>query len=303
MNTTGDRLEATPVPLTVEDTPGRYLELAGLAADTARDLLERTTVPPRSAAGRYVARESRRCFDAFGASPSPQRPDASIDAVREALGIVAECWEGVASGTTGGADAFAARPGSWRRLMFGWPMGGYGTIAAAAAAEVVRAGDRVLEVGAGVGATTRLLRRVVARHPGASLRATDVAYAGRRRLDVMSPVPPTYRDVDVVVATNTLHCVTDPIVALVNLRDALRPGGTIVIAEGAPETQPGVNWALNLVFGIVPGWFDVGGFRTAADWIAWLGGAGFVDHHVAPWIVDGHLQGAVFRARRPERFG
>ena len=129
--------------------------------------------------------------------------------------------------------------------------------------------------------------------------ATDVAYGGDRHLDVTQPFPANLAQADVVTATNVLHCVADPASAVAHMASAARPGGWVVIGEGAPEPSAGVPWALNLLFGPFAGWFDRGGFRPADTWAAALDEAGLESVADHPWHGRELCFGGVWIGRRP----
>ena len=157
-------------------------------------------------------------------------------------------------------------------------MGQYARMAAAAVCADLRPGTAVVELGAGVGATARLIRGPVAA-AGGRLVATDQLYGAAARVDFDAPLVGQLGQADaqagVVVATNALHCARDPERTLRWIRELLPFSGQLVIAEGAPWPEDGVPWALDLVFGCLAGWHDRSGFRTWPYWREALRRAGF----------------------------
>lgn len=106
-------------------------------------------------------------------------------------------------------------------------------------------GSRVLEVGCGVGAQTRILAR---RSPGAFLTSVDLSpnavEKARESLAREGLANVTFRQADVfhlpfdrdsfdhVFVCFLLEHVSDPVKALRCLKDVLKPGGTITVIEG-----------------------------------------------------------------------
>ncbi len=126
---------------------------------------------------------------------------------------------------------------------------------------------RVLEIGAGTGGTTSFVLPEI-RHMIESYTFTDASplFVSNARsrfdtnhridfqvLDIESPVstqgfePGSY---DVVIAANVLHATKELRIALQNVHELLRPGGSLVALEGVrPERF------LDLVFGVTAGWW------------------------------------------------
>src|SRR5690606_19385529 len=158
---------------------------------------------------------------------------------------------------------------------------------------------RVLEIGAGTGATTASL--IASLPPGCAYCYTDVSPLflhdaearfedapldlSFRRLDIEQPpesqgfVPGSF---DIVVAANVLHATADLGRTLRNVRTLLAPCGVLVLVETVARRA----WA-DLSFGLTEGWwrFDDAPLRTddalldAAAWTAVLGAAGFDTVH------------------------
>ncbi|WP_432561559.1 class I SAM-dependent methyltransferase [Kineococcus sp. SYSU DK003] len=136
---------------------------------------------------------------------------------------------------------------------------------------------RVVDLGAGTGAGTRLLRE---RYPDATVTAVD---NDPRALDVLRQQGfavlqadldagfPQVADVDLVWAASSLHHVADPAGLLAGARAALAPGGTLVVVEveglpaftGHPAEERGRAAAL------------ASGWNHHPDWTPVLQAAGF----------------------------
>ena len=184
----------------------------------------------------------------------------------------------------------------WRELMHGYPMGAYAY--ALAGSVQVDETMRVLEVGAGVGNATVLLRDRL----GERYVRTDVYPTLPSRIeapgivcayDLAAPAPFEVTEggpYDLIFGVNVMHCVPERGLALTRLHEMLADGGELVIAEGAPEVD-GAPWALHWAFGLMDGWWDVGGFEPSWYWEN-VGPPGM---EVATTIDTG---GAVYRWRR-----
>ena len=148
---------------------------------------------------------------------------------------------------------------------------------------------RVLEVGAGTGATTLAVLERAADALGV-YRVTDVSPAFVRRLrerfdgpgrefgelDVERPAPELAGAFDVVVAANVVHGTPELRATLRALRGLLAPGGMLVLQEGIRPNP----W-LDLVFGQFEGWWRArdgrdGALATRGAWREALEEAGFV---------------------------
>ncbi|MEU8264301.1 methyltransferase domain-containing protein [Micromonospora sp. NPDC048999] len=275
---------------------GRYAALCDHASRTARQILSHGPGGGSSGSAAYLYRRSEQ-FVAGHRSGDRPRPDCGA---ADALDAVARAYPAIRAGDLTGEEVFALHDGLWGRLMTEWPMGDYARMAADALASLVGAGGTVVELGAGVGATTRLIQPIV-RARGGRLVATDLLYRGARAADFDRPLVGQVPGADVVVATNALHCSADPAVALRHVAALLEPGGALVLAEGAPFPTPGVPWALDLLFGACGGWFDRGGFRTPEFWLGALRAAGFVRVERIRWPSGRYYLGGCFVATAPGR--
>jgi hypothetical protein len=267
-----------------------YAALCDYVHRRALVVAENTVEPSAPASIRYLSEESRRFVVAY---PGGRRLRPS-GAPADALDVVLDGWEELRAGRVSGEGLFAGHPRLWPRLMEEWPMGQYAEMVAETLAACAPSPATVVELGAGVGATTRRIRRHLLAKRG-RLLATDKAYTGSSSIDFDSPLSDQLGFApDVVVATNALHCARDPQRALVGIAELLRPGGLVVLGEGAPFPEPGIPWALNLVFGPCHGWHDRGGFREAGYWTEGLRRAGFEDVTFEPCSSQRYDFGGVF---------
>lgn len=156
---------------------------------------------------------------------------------------------------------------------------------------------RVLEVGAGTGATTE---RIVSQWPGEppAYTFTDVSgffvQQGRERLGrhafmdfrVLDVEQSTLgqgfepRSYDIIIAANVLHACRDLSECLTNLREVCAPGGMIVLLEGTARLK-----FLDVVFGLTEGWWRYEDLNLRPDyplisadaWVELLRESGFED--------------------------
>ncbi|HYS35977.1 MAG TPA: AMP-binding protein, partial [Pseudonocardiaceae bacterium] len=257
----------------------RYEELAAYARASAAAILAGPHRPTTAQSARLYA-HARELAAAARPVPVPGRRGVGHDA----LDVLVDYWPTLADGSGSGPDMMRRHPGLWRRLMVEWPMGSYAELMG----EVLTAGDllvgRVLEVGTGVGNTTRLVADHVRGEFVWSDLIPDLVRRGRWPgqgivLDFDQPPPPGLAGFDTILATNAVHCAADKVRTLRWLRSMLADGGRLVLAEGAnPTTADGSPWALDFWFDAFDGWWDRGGFRTRWEWLSLLEQAGF--HHV-----------------------
>lgn len=191
----------------------------------------------------------------------------------------------------------------WDTIMRDRPMGVYARHAEAFMRLRDRLSGDVHEFGAGVGNLTRLIGPDV---QGVYDR-TDT------RVNLMSPVAgqpnPTRwnfdmpidrpEQYDTVVGVNALHCARDIRASLDHIKQQLRPGGMVVLAEGEPETKPGVPWAFDGFFGLFDGWWDIGGFTKRTEWVAMLTYAGFVNIGYSKLRAGAHDLGGLVWGTKP----
>jgi thioester reductase-like protein len=145
---------------------------------------------------------------------------------------------------------------------------------------------RVLEVGAGTGALTETILPDLPLDytfsdvsqkflNEAQQRFTDHPHVGYQLVDISRPIQGYY---DVILASNAIHTVDDPLHSLTLLREALAPGGLLIMTELQPDILLG-----SFIFGIHQEWWqwdeDAGHYtialRTAEEWHHLFAEAGF----------------------------
>jgi Methyltransferase domain len=280
----------SPDPIDPREADERYRILLSHAQYVAGRIVATGRPASFSSAGHYLLRQSRLL-----ASTGPGDRSRSSGIAAEALDGVDREWMRIANGTVTGEEILAASGDIWWRLMTEWPMGQYARMAAEEVAAHLPGRADVVELGAGVGATTRLIRGSVMA-VGGRLTATDKMYGTAGAVDFDAPLLGQIASADVVVATNALHCARHPGRTLSWIRELLPPQGQLVIAEGAPWPQEGIPWALNLVFGTLTGWYDRQGFRPWPYWRDELGRAGFAVVSRIPFPSERYDLGGVIHA-------
>lgn len=205
----------------------------------------------------------------------------------EVMQILLDRWDDIAAGRLDGLGLFKEHKGLWEKLMTEYPMGVYPIHLSGHLdlQQLLLAGDkrklRVLELGAGVGNASSLVEGLfdfddevekkiewirTDLDPGLPARHS---FGGRVRaynFDQRWDEEP----VDVIYGVNCVHCAQDVPSTMAFLYDALAPGGTLVLAEGAPHTHNGVPWALDFLFQLMPGWNDRTGFLPRSAWVGSL---------------------------------
>jgi Methyltransferase domain len=272
-----------PVPVgadrpvyTIENAGEKYLVLLAAAHEAAREIT-RTPSLGLVGAAEYIHRAGRELL-ASSAGTQPKSAPAG-EAVFECLRRLVEVWPEVASRRIEGERVFSAEPGLWKRAMTDWPMGGFARMAADFMIENELLGGNILELGAGVGSCSAL----VASHVTERYIRTDLQPFLLKRQKLPGTVDcydfneeGRWQDLDTIFAVNALHCAKDKTMTLRHLWAMLRKGGVVVLGEGRPHTDDSrTPWALNPLFGLFRGWWDIGGFVPREDWLAAFQGAGF----------------------------
>jgi len=149
------------------------------------------------------------------------------------------------------------------------------TLVAAGVAGAVQAAEQgntvlsLLEVGTGTGGTTGFVMQALAASKAWRYRITDLSIglvnATAERLDPDRSHLETGRldvsqafaaqgvkpgSVDIVIAANVLHATADLLTVLANIKEALRPGGLLILNEATSRQD--IN---TLTFGLTPGWW------------------------------------------------
>ena len=267
---------ALRAPAFVDEPGGLYLGLIRAAREAAARIAA-TPGDGLSGSAAYIHRASAELLKTVP-SETPAGDVSHLAAV-ECLRRLVDAWPRLAEGAIQGEQILAGEPTLWKRAMTEWPMGGYASMAADLLIQNDLLGGNVLELGAGVGSCSAL----VAAHVGDGFIRSDLQpFLLRRqpmpgsvaRFDFNAPGP--WSNLDTIFAVNAVHCAREKGATLGYLRDMLRPGGVVVLGEGAPYTDVArTPWALNAFLGLFRGWWDVGGFLSRDEWTEAFSRAGF----------------------------
>lgn len=272
-----------------------YLSLLHYASSTARRLIANGSPPSVQGRAGFIynrCQELAKFAPDFGDTANQEPDGIAVEMLR----LLEENWDEVTRGLTG-EDILRRHAGLWDRLMYEWPMGAYAQIAADHLALLdLEHYPRVLEVGSGVGAVIR--------------KRPELAFCEYIRSDLNPFVLPRnlpgktarfdfnaageWNDLDMIFGVNALHCADDPAATLNHLADMLKPGGTLFIVEGENPTDPeGTPWALNHLFGLFDGWWNIGGFLTLEKWQHLFEEVGFVNVSARPYTSGVHRLGGL----------
>ncbi len=151
----------------------------------------------------------------------------------------------------------------------------YAKLVAAAIQSIAdeKPGLRLLEVGAGTGASTAEILNSTCEQIddylytdlGVSFlrqgqaRFEQYPFMRYQRLDINHTLLEQGIDaesMDIVLAMNVVHTATDIEMTLRYLKTVLKPGGWLVLGEGSPLSAK-KRWRPDIVFGLLQGWWDV----------------------------------------------
>jgi hypothetical protein len=225
---------------------------------------------PRDPSAIRIWEVSRAVVECGSPPRSIQGPLPWVGAAFEALDKLCVDWPEFWSGASTGEIAYASCADLWRRLMYESPMGTYASMAAGFINDRLSVGQKLIELGAGVGNTSRLLKippSVLYLRTDRSLTLlTQQALPGTpQRYDF--DVPSSITAADIVFAVNALHCAENPRKTLSYIHAMLCRGGLLVLAEGEPRPAGNRPWALDVLFCQFSGWCDRTGFRARSRWI------------------------------------
>lgn len=221
----------------------------------------------------------------------------------EIIFLICEFWEEIKTGNCNASDLLAKRNNLWFRLMHEWPMISYAKMAAQHLIDKELLTGKVLELGAGTGNTSVLIEK----HVCNQFIRTDINPSLMEKIPMKGTIekwdmnyPGRWENLDTVFGVNCLHCVQDKSATISYIYDMLKPGGTILLAEGAPTTnKDNEPWILNYMFGIFDGWWDKGGFLHRNDWIKLLTNNGFQDWGYSSLRAKSYDLGGVIWAKKP----
>jgi long-chain acyl-CoA synthetase len=289
------------------ESPERYEELLGHALMTARQI-SRDVDCPRNTVARYIYTEAVRLTNALRHWPEAQDTDPALRSDIPAcriLDLLGHAWGDLRLGRVDGSFLIKSVPEVWMRLMREWPMASYAEMMASHLKASCHLTGRVLELGAGVGNTSRLLAEHLG--DGDGYVRSDIDPSLCRRLDLPGAVvrcdfddPLPFERLDLIFSVNALHCSRDSLITMRHIANALKPGGSVVIAEGNGPTTDGVTpWALNALFGILEGWWVRGGFRDRWQWLQSFHDVGLVRCGFSQLRAGRHDLGGLIWGQKP----
>lgn len=280
----------TPQPMTVINKPvlrngtrkplrslmGSPLTCMNLGKDYGFRLIASILPLAKAIEGREVTNEQTQYLvDAakiYSSSTTDARP---FEAVTKVVDCILQHLDDFWAGTMGGEEVFR-KSGGWTDLNCMAPMQHYADLTNSILSDNGLLEGDVLEFGAGVGNLSNLIHEKV----GGQYVRTDLKLRckglGDTELswDFNTPLS-GYGKFDTIVGVNAFHCTTTGVKALLNFSELLKPGGTLVLGEGHDSIEN--PWPLNILFGFLKGWYDVGGFFDRQGIITLLHSTGFKD--------------------------
>jgi acyl transferase domain-containing protein len=251
------------------------LRTLGLDAESDTDAAERSIAESRQRLFRRVAEIATLDPEAalMGGEALAKTLRARYPANALEIDLVARCGSGLAGVLTGQVDPLQLlfTPGDNIYSDSGLARAANAMTAAAITEALQRRGPgpvRILEVGAGTGATTAALLPLLQDREGSHYQFTDLALAfltaAQRkfseqrgmeftRFDLEQPLATqglTPGSFDLVVAANVVHATADLRRSLTQLRALLAPGGLLALVESTAAQR----W-WDLVFGLTEGWW------------------------------------------------
>lgn len=174
----------------------------------------------------------------------------------------------------------------------------------------------ILEIGAGVGATTKRLipwltqakRFVFSDVKQYFLDEAHVAFRLKNMDTLLLDINCARDDIgqfDIIYGTNVLHVARDIVAVLEWVQKHLRSTGEVVIGEGSPYSET-VPWPLDLLFAFFKGWWNIPkshlrpypGFLLPAQWQYVFQKAGFRRIVTELWCDEKRSFGGIYLARK-----
>ncbi|NPV78179.1 MAG: AMP-binding protein [Anaerolineae bacterium] len=259
----------------VTESSIEYSSLLSMAACYAEDILKHTCTRslPKAGPATYIINEAESLVEKkipLYPVPIDHSLVESVPAM-QLQQLIVENIEGIIDGTVRGEELVRKKKGLWERLMCEWPMNSYAEMAANFLLDQGLLKGRTLELGAGVGNTSRLISAGV----NESFIRTDInpeilarlSHPGKNEYYDFN-APGRWNNLDTIFAVNALHCAVDKHKTIAHLYEMLSFDGTLLLAEGSPRTdKKGTPWALNGLFGIFDGWWNISGFLRRDQWI------------------------------------
>lgn len=284
----------------------KYASLLSLAADYADDIISQIGCCPVKAdsAAEYILQEARylvahrTVIDGRNTNTLLVEP---IPAMRLQKMLVDNIIS-LVRGEVAGEDIVRKEKGLWTRLMCEWPMDVYARMTADFLITNRLLEGKVLEAGSGVGNTTRLIANEI----NSDYIRTDYNTHILQKISVRGHCAfydfnqadrGIWRNLDTIFAVNSIHCALDKQATLCHFYQMLKPGGTLVLGEGNNITNSaGTPWALNGLFGLFDGWWNVSGFLQREEWLQMFITAGFREWGYSQFRSGEHDLGGVLWA-------
>ncbi len=261
-----------------EDHEERYLALESKAFYVALSIIN-STIKPCGGSPLFVYNACKQIVEKIKPTHKDNFSQYDSDTAFYSLDLLLNNWDEFANNKISGEDIVRKKSGLWSSLMNDWPLKNYAEMTAEFLIKNNLLSGRVLEIGSGVGATSKLLKN----HVNSEYIRTDLYPKIITRLEMPGVIEKydfnhkgKWNDLDVIFGVNALHCSRDIIKSLKFLRKMLSPSGILVLGEGSPYTNNfDTPWALSALFGIFDGWWNIGGFIHRYDWFHLLRSAGF----------------------------
>lgn len=226
----------------------------------------------------YIFKQAYEFVDSYESDPLVSFEEIIHTDVTKSLNLLAEYWPYFINGNKKPIDLIKDNKGLWESLMTGYPMGQYAILTSKFLIKNNLLNGKCLEIGAGVGNTTRL----IADYVNNEFIRTDLIPELVNKIKCKGTISPydfnkkgPWRNLDTIFGVNALHCADNKLITLQNLKEMLKPGGILVLGEGAPYPKNNTPWCLNGFYGLFNGWWDKGGFISRKEWISLLNTAGF----------------------------
>ena len=282
----------------------RYSELEYVTARTVSTLKINNFLFHHNPQYRYIGQRVQNLRRVCGALNSRTSILDQL-AVIEALALLVKNSEKILLGSTNGMDCIRKKPGLWNRVMCEWPMGEYGRVLAEYINVQKHARGKILELGAGVGHASKFIKlESGATYIKSDINKTILQMYNRGHIieeyDIDWDYTP-FNDLDLVFASNVLHCARDKIKTLRNIYEMLRPGAYLVFSEGTPEVSLKREWCLSVFFGFFDGWWDRGGFISLESWSEYISSVGFITVTTKKMACDQNELGMLYVAQKPHK--
>ncbi|CAM3944682.1 AMP-binding protein [Xenorhabdus thuongxuanensis] len=200
------------------------------------------------------------------------------EAIHLALNLLSVSWPKLLASEIQCSDVIRQKKGLWERLMCEYPMGIYADAMSMQLIQSNALKGRCIELGCGVGNTTR---KIIS-HLNEDFVRTDINIDIAKKLSCPGKLenynfncPSKLVNFDTVFSTNAIHCAVDKPSTLKYIYDILNDGGKLILSEGNKFSELGFQWCLNAFFGLLDGWWNVGGFLTRDEWLESLESVGF----------------------------